>query len=61
MQYNLRVNGRLYNVDVNSQKPLLWVLREGGVPPIAPAVTKAIFAATGQRIRKLPISHHTFS
>ena len=28
MQYNLRVNGRLYNVDVDSQKPLLWVLRE---------------------------------
>ena len=28
MQYNLRVNGRLYTVDVDSQKPLLWVLRE---------------------------------
>ena len=43
---------------VQSREPLGGV-GEPGVPPIAPAVANAIFAATGKRIRTLPILPET--
>jgi isoquinoline 1-oxidoreductase beta subunit len=40
---------------INSGQPMGGA-GEPGTPPIAPAVANAIFAATGKRVRRLPIT-----
>jgi len=45
---------RVHIIPGDFSKPLGGV-GEPGVPPIAPAICNAIFAATGKRIRRLPI------
>lgn len=44
---------------INSDAPIGGA-GEPGTPPITPAVTNAIFAATGKRIRNLPVKNHDF-
>ncbi|HEU4592875.1 MAG TPA: xanthine dehydrogenase family protein molybdopterin-binding subunit [Steroidobacteraceae bacterium] len=43
---------------INSGADKMGGAGEPGTPPIAPAVANAIYAATGRRIRKLPISRN---
>jgi isoquinoline 1-oxidoreductase beta subunit len=41
---------------VSGQDVLPGGVGEPGVPPVAASVTNAIFAASGQRIRDLPVN-----
>lgn len=41
---------------LETQNAPLGGIGEVGVPPIAPAVANAVFAATGTRVRSLPLS-----
>ena len=45
----------LIEVHIIDSNAAMGGVGEPGTPPIAPAVTNAIFAATGKRIRQLPI------
>ncbi|HUO16500.1 MAG TPA: molybdopterin cofactor-binding domain-containing protein [Verrucomicrobiae bacterium] len=57
-----RMNDAPYHVDVHiveSTAPPAGV-GEPGVPPVAPAICNAIFAATGKRVRELPLTRNGF-
>jgi isoquinoline 1-oxidoreductase subunit beta len=58
-----RMNDAPVQVDVHiieSSSPPAGV-GEPGVPPIAPAICNAIFAATGKRVRELPLTRNGFA
>lgn len=46
------------SVDIIASEAAPAGVGEPGVPPVAPSITNAIYAACGQRIRELPLSKH---
>lgn len=58
----LRLNESPFKIDVHivETNEKMGGVGEPGVPPLAPAVANAIFAATGKRIRQLPFGETNF-
>jgi isoquinoline 1-oxidoreductase beta subunit len=54
-------NAPRVTVEFISSPALIGGVGEAGTPPVAPSVTNAIFAATGQRIRTLPLKNHSLA
>lgn len=46
------------NVYIHESDAPLGGAGEPGIPPVAPALTNAIFAASGVRVRELPVKNH---
>ena len=46
---------RVHLLPSNDYSQPMGGVGEPGVPPVAPAIANAVFAATGKRIRQLPI------
>jgi hypothetical protein len=51
MAFTIKVNGRAHRVDVEPPGGM----GETGTSAIVPAIANAIFAATGKRLRKMPV------
>ena len=54
------IRDRAIDVEIITSDARIGGAGEPGTPPISPAVTNAIFKATGKRIRNLPIMNHDF-